>query len=278
MAHTPTVASLARRARKISATWEDVERDACAFDNSAYQTQYGPRCWSNWLIKGKLLIGQYPYSEPRAMLDKDDARLHLRAVLTAGTDCFVCVQQEVPPQDEPQLWLVERRSRWLLCGSSATRSRRPPLDCYAEDAEAIAREVGCERALSFLHIGIVDGSTPRGGIGDGAPLLLVLELMLMHYEDSPTGAMYVHCRAGQGRAGMVGGCMLALMRPELSEDQVLAAVQAGFDSRAGTSAASFTHLKSPQTQEQCNVVRRFVRAMKRASPVEDRQVNVRVSE
>lgn len=75
--------------------------------------------------------------------------------------------------------------------------------------------------------------------------------------------LYVHCWSGRGRAGLIGGALLALLRPELPPGEVLRITQAGYDSRTGAGLAPARGQRSPQTDEQVAWLEDFVLELRR---------------
>ena len=98
-----SVTSLVQRASALP--WSCAgELGGFAFD-SAYTKDGQPRGWANWLVDGRLMLGQYPHCQPAEPgPSEDDARAHLRRVRAAGVDCFACLQAELPPQDAAEAW------------------------------------------------------------------------------------------------------------------------------------------------------------------------------
>ena len=276
----PSIATLSARARALRTASINQQRDESLRDdaadysfNSRYETVGGPpRAWCNWLVTDWLILGQYPHHQPDFAAD---AKRHLRNVLNANVTCFACVMKELPPQDDESSWSMAASSapatisdggggggllRQLLELIRPPKQRRPPIGFvpYKDDADAIAREIGRDSPLTYLYCPLVDMEVPKGGLADGSPLLVLLDGILKQFENG--GSVYLHCRAGRGRAGLVGACTLALLRPEMSADAVLDAVQAGYDSR-GAHGLPGGAGKSPQTAAQRAFVRRFVSAV-----------------
>lgn len=202
------------------------------------------------------MLGQYPHCQPAEPgPNAAQARAHLRQTLAAGIDCFVSLQAELPPQDDAAAW----PDGGVPLPEAADRVRWPaPFVRYAPDADAINGT-----PLKYLHCPINDLSVPSDGLGTGSSLLVLLDEIMAHYEGGGTG-VYMHCWGGRGRAGLVGACLLALMRPELSAQAVLDSVQAGYDSRTGASAMPGALKRSPQTDAQRLFVRSFVREARAA--------------
>jgi hypothetical protein len=161
------------------------------------------------------------------------------------------VQDELPPQDDASSWPAD--GALALAGADARAQWPAPFVRYAPDADAIYAELvsGAKSAsgggggVRYLHCPIVDLSVPR----TTDALFGLLDGVLAHYERGG-GGVYVHCWGGRGRAGLVGGCLLALLCDELDADAVLREVQAGYDARAGAGAMPTALKRSPQTEAQ----------------------------
>ena len=267
----PTVASLQRRGCALADAWgcEAVRGDDFEFD-STYVNNGERRGWANWIIRDHLMIGQYPHCQPAVPgPDAADATAHLRLVQAAGVNCFVCLQDELPSQDDDDAWPADG----IQLPDPQHRQQWPaPFARYAEEANLLAAEMG-RAPVSFLHCPIVDLSTPRDGLGDGATLLKLMDAMLAHYECGG-GGTYVHCWGGRGRAGLVGGCFLALVRPDLDGQQILRLIQAAYDTRVGASSMAGALKRSPQTEAQRSFVRSFANAVRAARRLENDQAMV----
>jgi len=255
---SPCLRALSERAGALAKLWGEDAREQTFDFASHYSTGRGHvRGWANWLVPGRLMLGQYPHCQPGGGPSDMDAREHLSRVLSAGIDCFVCLQAELPPQDDASSWptggipLAEPRARSKWPGTF----RR-----YAAEVETISKELGVESKINFLHHPIEDLATPCSSLSFHD----LLDGILAHYENGGNG-IYVHCWGGRGRAGSVGACLLSLLRPDLDADAVLRLVQAAYDSRAGASKMPSGLQKSPQTEHQIEFVRKFVNAARRSN-------------
>ena len=95
----PDIGSLAQRARALRASWgASVASQPGAFDSGYERGDEGRRDWANWLIEGRLMLGQYPHMQPSVPGPTiADSRAHLRRVLSSGVDCFVSLQACLVP-------------------------------------------------------------------------------------------------------------------------------------------------------------------------------------
>ena len=258
-AAAPTVSSLLARTRVLSAAWQlspGEKEGSYAFESTFEKADGECRSWSNWLIQSRLMLGQYPHAQPApGGPTSKEAREHLKLCIAAGVTAFSCLQDELPPQDATDSWPADG----VCLSDGESRDRWPePFVRYKPDADAAAEKLEVA-APAYFHCGIVDLSIPTSL----PSLLSILDEMIAHYETGGQ-AIYVHCWGGRGRAGLVGACLLSLLRPELDSEAVLSLVQAAYDSRAGASAMPGQLKRSPQTEAQRRYVTSFVSSVRAA--------------
>ena len=99
------VASLVARARTLRSSWRVSPPSCETGEDFRFPSSFGSpesRDFSNWLLRGRLLIGQYPHLQPAAPgPTREECVDHLRKVVVdADVGAFVCLQAEVPPQDD----------------------------------------------------------------------------------------------------------------------------------------------------------------------------------
>ncbi|KAJ1626719.1 hypothetical protein T492DRAFT_1030699 [Pavlovales sp. CCMP2436] len=246
--------------------------EPCAFDSAYARTDGTTRGWSNWLVPGSLMIGRYPHLDPIAVAPRAgshafqggptelEVEAHLDKVWAAGVSTFVCLQDELPPQQDGDAWPADER---IYLASEAGRARFPgPFVRYAAAAARAAEKAGGGKPFFFEHLPIVDLSLPTD---EEATLVLLGSLLRRIHPGGPNGgsAVYIHCWGGRGRAGLIGGALLACLRPELGGEQVVKAVQDGYDTRPGSKAQKGSLARSPQTDEQRAWLRDFAERMDR---------------
>ena len=251
-----TVQSLKQRAQALRTAWDlplPLPGGDFLFD-STFRGGDGPRSFSNWLIPGKLVLGQYPFRQPAVPGPSDaECEAHVRAlVVGANVRTFVQLQAELPPQDDAAAW----PSGGVLLPDAEDRARFPAAFArYGGYADGLGDDV------AYLHSPMIDLDVP----GDGA-LTGALNGVFSRFERRPNDAVYVHCWGGRGRAGTVGACALSLLFPELDGDEILEIVQAAYSSRLGASTMPGQLKRSPQTDAQRACVRAFVDRV-RAPPI-----------
>jgi len=160
----PTFASLRRQAHILREAWglSVLQLEEYRFDSQYLKgggTGAETRSWANWLVPGRLMLGQYPHCQPAVPgPSADDAREHLGRLLEAQVDGFACLQAEVPPQNEPSRW----PEGGVYLPNSGDRSSWPaPFVRYASDAVAAAETAGRGQQPRFYHFGIADLSVPN---------------------------------------------------------------------------------------------------------------------
>ena len=160
-----------------------------------------------------------------------------------GVGTFVCLQAEVPPQ----------------YGSVSLGGTRveplPGLEPYAEDALAAKPE----EPPTFVHFGIEDMKP--------ADDIVALRGLVYSLVDRVRAGevLYVHCWGGKGRAGLVCACLLACLY-DIGAEEALTRVQVYVSLRNQGLGAT---LKSPETEEQKQQVRDFIRLSRASDCVEE---------
>lgn len=179
---------------------------------------------ANWLAPGHVLVGRYPLTDP----DESEGRQHLRRLVAeAKVSTFVCVQSEVPPQDDLVSWSRGVKVKGRKCLP------------YGRMAQQFAGG----RKLNFIHEPLDDFEAP-----DGAHLDVVIADLDKRVQSGET--LLVHCMGGRGRSACVAGCLLASLYG-ISADEALKRVQQGYDSRG------YDDSVSPETEKQRQVLRDF---------------------
>ena len=126
------------------------------------------------------------------------------------------------PDGPAALRLVMLGVRVFVCLQSELPSDRPlPYRAHAERGSSSADD----EPLEFVHEPIPDGTTFR----EEALRELVERVAAAVRVGRP---VYVHCRGGHGRTGVVVACVLGELYPALTAAEVLGRVQAYHDARA----------------------------------------------
>jgi hypothetical protein len=263
-----------------SADYNDGE--GLAFPSTYLAANGAPRGFCNWLLPGKIMAGRYPHSTPwgskTGSPTPDEARTLHEQLAAAGVNAFVCLQEEVPPQDaDPSLGAAGWPDSGLIPHAKAAHGFRR----YLPDAVAAAAAAG-RPPPRFLRLPITDFGVP-----DEAALLPPLAALAADVR-SGAAVPYLHCWGGRGRAGTVGACLLlalrlgpeaaaaaaaapaaalatadALAAPDAAEaeaaaEAALVTVQAGYDTRVGEDGGGSL---SPETEGQRAFVRRIARVL-----------------
>lgn len=230
--------------------------------------------YANWLIPGHLLLGRYPFCEPSRCKTRDHGEIQLKQLLDAGVTTFVCLQDELPPQDKMRIggvngFLPYRATVQLLAASmsgpppmqSLHELRTPDLDKFlpprrkgrkdeaAVEAAAaaqggVAAPYGQRLETEFMHCPIVDLGLPTEQ--QTLELCQQLEACLRAGK-----VVYLHCWGGRGRAGTIGACLLGKAYG-LQAAEALERVQRAFDTRLDEGRPS------PETAEQSQFVKDFI--------------------
>jgi len=220
---------------------------------SAYKKSGNESClrgFCNWIIPGKVMLGQYPGQCPELSgPGEEDIALHIESLVKdAGINLFCSLQSEIPPQKDQELWLPGG----VYLSNPQDRKQFPnAFTRYAPIAEKFTTD--CQ----FLHAPVEDLSVPNSNS------LQDLLLTLVTHMKKNEGNIYIHCWGGRGRAGIVGSCLLSLLFPEADDTMILDLVQAGYDTRLGAKEMALPLSRSPQTETQRKFVRAFVQERRR---------------
>jgi hypothetical protein len=157
---------------------------------------YGPTTESNWVLKGRLLVGAYPATQD----DKETADI-ISSILKLGIRKFVCLQQEYRPNVPEELWRSGLALRpYFNDVLHLVKNKASYSSLFATSSIAIVDE----KDLSFDHCPIVDC-----GITDDNK---VLDLASKLVDELSRGVViYLHCWGGHGRTGTIVSVMLHLM-------------------------------------------------------------------
>ena len=247
------------------------DTSALAFDASVYyKNGTSPRGFCNWLLPGRVMVGQYPAQTPeRDGPSSDEVEQHITALVhTARINFFCSLQSEIPAQTDDHAW--EQHNGQIYLPDYLRDDFPRPFTHYAPLVRRAAAKVPNIGEPTFLHSPIPDLNVPSS-----KPLHKLLLQLLQALEvndddddDDIPNAIYLHCWGGRGRAGLVGACLVSLIYPELDAHQVLRLVQNGYDSRAGAAQMPRPLQRSPQTASQREFVIRFVQERQRQVPRE----------
>lgn len=214
--------------------------------SSSYQRPIGPRGFCNWLVPGRIMIGQYPGPED-FVVQNDESKNHIdKMVQDANIRVFCCLQDEIPPQDDLTTWT-------FFDGKYAINSKFRDQGRYLHHYGTLAKNAlnSSSEEITFLHTAITDLSTP-----DSSSLISLLSQILDELQRHQS--IYIHCWRGRGRAGTVGAILLGLLYPELESADCLDWVQRAYDTRDGAKTMPVALQKSPQTREQREFVQDFI--------------------
>ncbi|VEU36242.1 unnamed protein product [Pseudo-nitzschia multistriata] len=245
---------------------------------SSSTTGMTERGFSNWILPGKIMVGQYPGRVPEKNTPTEtEVRAHLGEVLEAsrrsdattnGGVCFVSLQSELPPQDDYDSWKASGGEIYL---EGDARSEWPnPFSHYAPTVEWVRSRMETDGdgdsavEVQYLHHPIRDLSVPSNSKHLRLLLWKILEVLDNRESDGSNSdsMVYIHCWGGRGRAGLTACCLLALLHFASeggtdgggNHDDNLSAifdiVQTGYDSRLGSEHMPLALSRSPQTDSQ----------------------------
>jgi len=149
-------------------------------------------------------------------------------------------------------WLVKNK---LLCGSQPTAdSRYPELQKLKDTGITHFINLGGKQTKSyvklmeeidFAHGVVIDHPIEEFDTNDKASIEAIHSIVTL-LKQNDSNMVYLHCRAGHGRTGMVAAVALAALYPKISPDQAMKFVQRFHDQRED----SWGNWRSPETKEQ----------------------------
>ena len=217
------------------------------------------RGFCNWIVPGRIMVGQYPGQVPEVPGPSEmEVYHHLSAVVQeAGVTCFVCLQSELPAQDDWVAWQQQQSQGRVYLDPSSRRDFPRPFTHYAPIVDHILQQSQTPHATcTYIHWPIDDLSTPPQEDG---MIFDLLGLLLSKLLETDQSCLYIHCWGGRGRAGLTAACLLSLLYPDLDSTTILDHVQQGYDSRSGADQMPYGLRRSPQTEPQRQFVREFVK-------------------
>ena len=140
----------------------------------------------------------------------------------------MCLMNEVDPKRDAGRW------------RDSDRFFRP----YMDDARRAAQACGCPEP-DWLQLRVEDGTPGSSGQMEA----FLSEMVVPRVRDAGGGAVYVHCRMGNGRTGVACAALLGMLYPELSSDACLRRLQLYHGARKVA-----PDLPTPQTSRQRDAV------------------------
>jgi hypothetical protein len=202
-------------------------------DNISMQKKHFYSENANWVVPGVVLAGGSP-----ARANDIDAYVKDLSE-NANVTTYVCLQAEVVPQSEDAEDLggiqigneVDQMPSYAEAVSQANPASEPKFVYYGMKDDEIAPSDDSLRAL-------IENISKR--IEDGEVL-------------------YIHCKGGSGRTGIVVACLLGVLYPDLSADEVLKRTQKYFELRSrGVGKWVNPKRMSPATDQQKDQVQEFI--------------------
>ena len=231
----------------------------------------GPLKISNWLIPGILLVGEYPsggyYFNKRYIFCPKKSSEHLRILLDAGIDTFVCLNDEYGI----------KKSHFGYAETEGVFNK------YGEDVLYNASGLpemseNFDKDRDFIHMPIKDMN-----VGDSVKIKELCKQLKQKICEGKH--LYIHCTGGHGRTGTVAAILLYLLYPNITAEEALEYIQYAHDQRDSTYGNNYYvsaltgedidlrdkftqgQVPTPQTTEQRNQVRDIIRELQQEMPV-----------
>jgi protein-tyrosine phosphatase len=195
---------------------------------------------ANWVVPGFVMAGKSPAREK-------DVKGYIEKLVQKGkVTTYVCLQSEVIPQSEDTADM----------GGVQVGNEVKKLPSYAPMAKAVNPDA------KFVYYGMRDD--------EAAPSEETLTLLIEDLADRVKNkgeVVYIHCKGGSGRTGIVAGCLLGYLYPSINADDVLTRIQRSFEWRVkGVRKWVNPKSKSPATEEQKEQVKRILANRKNDKP------------
>ncbi|KAL6060717.1 protein-tyrosine-phosphatase [Balamuthia mandrillaris] len=181
-------------------------------------TMRGPTDYSNWIVKGHLMVGAFPKKQHM-----------IEALLKGGITAFVCLMEEHE---------MHKHSKHYLEVAQDLIAKRPSE--YPQSASA----------LKYLHCPIPD----RQVCEDETVSKFITQILGLL---SAGEVVYVHCYGGHGRAGVFASILLGKIY-NIPADKALELCKRYHDVRPTVEGISPKTVPSPQTHEQRTQVQRLL--------------------
>ncbi|CAL5229819.1 g13221 [Coccomyxa viridis] len=229
-----------------------------------FDQTHGFSTFANWIIPGHVMLGRYPYVEPSRCRTHEQGEEQLAQILNEGITTFICLQGEIPPQQEMRIGGVRGFVPYAATASLlASAMGAPPgmqevnglrnryLDTYLPPRRKQNR-IESEPArklikVQFLHEPITDLSIPTT-----KQVKSVTTEIRKRLESGEK--VYMHCWGGRGRAGTLGACLLGDLYG-IDAEEALLRVQKAFSTRGDAGASGYG---SPETLQQINFVKQYL--------------------
>ena len=206
-------------------------------DNVAMQKHLFYSEQANWVVPGAVLAGKSPATA------EDVKAFVMDLSVKAKVTTYVCLQAEVGPQSTDTEDL----------GGIQTGNEVDMYPSYAQAVSQVAERNQSSSKPKFVYYGMKDDEIAPSE----ESLCDLVENIRKKVEDGEV--IYVHCKGGSGRTGIVISCLLASLYPDLGADEVLERTQQSFELRA-RGAGKWVNPKrqSPATEEQKTQVRKVI--------------------
>jgi len=187
------------------------------------------------------MCGHYPGACPSREISDEQATENLATIRNAGMSTFVCLQDELPPQD----------GVWPCDGIPKVSERAPLATGNFVNYRQFAGD-----STSYVHYKLPDLSIAKS-LTDLDEIVSYLMERVINGD-----RLYIHCWGGRGRTGLISACLIGALFDEVTAEEALERVQRAYSLREPWR----DNKMSPETQEQKDQVRDWFN-FRRSTPV-----------
>jgi len=182
------------------------------------------------------MCGHYPGRCPSRPNPDDVIVDNLSAIRTAGICTFVCLQDELPPQD----------ADWPEDGVEKKSERAPWAKGNFQNYKRLMPTLDSDNEVSYVHYKLPDLSIAKS-LND---LDQIVSYLVSRIQSGDK--LYIHCWGGRGRTGLISACVLGALYEDITAQDALDRVQTAYSLREPwlMDADPDGGKKSPETEEQ----------------------------
>ena len=198
-------------------------------------TNSDPGPYNNWVIPNLVMCGPFPGLDGINYPTDNDVMINLDQILNCGINTFVCLQNEISPQNGTK-GEVNQKFLWAF----------PKFCNYSYYLQ--------NKAVQYYYLGIEDNTAPS--LEHFTYIINnVLNLLVEGKK------LFIHCAGGHGRTGMVVAALIGIIE-NLTVEETLKETQKRHDSRVKLDKRQKSKVSSPSTTAQKILVKEYIMTLK----------------